>query len=126
MGLSANVQKRIPGIVTSATVQTRELNAESVTAIAAGFLKRIGHKSGLKPKRVSVEEELYTVEVEMKKLTAIVQVDAKTHEIRAYEIQPKGEEASSFSISPKTILVTFTISAVVFVALSFVFRILGF
>jgi hypothetical protein len=124
--LSASVQKRIPSIVTSATVQSRELNAESVTAIATGFLKRIGHKNGLKPKRVSIEEELYTVEVEMKKLTATVQVDAKTHEIKAYEIQPKGEEASSFPISPKTIALTFAISAVVYVALSFVFKMFGF
>ena len=37
------------------------MNAESVTTIATGFLKRIGHKGGLKLKRVSLEEEIYTV-----------------------------------------------------------------
>jgi hypothetical protein len=123
--LSVNVQKRVSGIVTSATVQTRELNAEAVTSIATAFLKRIGHKSGLKPKRVSLEEETYTVEVEMKKLTAIVQVDAKTHEIKAYEIQPKGEETSSLQISPKTIIITFGVSAIVYVALYFAFKMFG-
>jgi len=123
--LSASVQKRVPGVITSATVQPRELNAEAVTTIASSFLKRIGHKSGLKPKRVSLEEETYTVEVEMKRLMAIVQVDAKTHEIKAYEIQPKGEEASSFSISPKTLIVTFGISAIAYVILYFSFKMFG-
>jgi hypothetical protein len=123
--LATTVQKRVAAIVTSATTQTRELNAETVTTIATGFLKRIGHKGGLKPKRVTLEEETYTVEIEMKKLTAIVQVDAKTHEIKAYEIQPKGEEASAFPISPKTIIVTFGISAVAYVALYFAFKMLG-
>lgn len=123
--MSASVQKRVPGVITSATVQPRELNAEAVTTIASSFLKRIGHKSGLKPKRVSLEEETYTVEVEMKRLMAIVQVDAKTHEIKAYEIQPKGEEASSFSISPKTLIVTFGISAIAYVILYFSFKMFG-
>lgn len=123
--MAANVQKRVPGIITSATVLQRELNAEAVTSIATGFLKRIGHKGGLKPKRVSLEEETYSVEVEMKKLMAIVQVDAKTHEIKAYEIQPKGEEASSVSISPKTLIVTLSVAAVVYVVLYFAFKMLG-
>jgi hypothetical protein len=120
------MQKRVPGVVTSATVQSRELNAETVTSIATSFLKRIGHKGGLKPKRVSLEEETYTVEVEMKKLAAIVQVDSKTHEIKAYEIQPKGEEASSVSVSPKTLIMIFGVSAIVYVVFHFVFRMLGF
>jgi hypothetical protein len=120
------MQKRVPGVVTSATVQSRELNAETVTSIATSFLKRIGHKGGLKPKRVSLEEETYTVEVEMKKLAAIVQVDSKTHEIKAYEIQPKSEEASSVSVSPKTLIMIFSVSAIVYVVFHFVFRMLGF
>lgn len=123
--MATSVQKRIPSIITSATAQPRELNAEAVTTIATGFLKRIGHKGSLKPKRVSLEEETYTVEIEMKKLTAIVQVDAKTHEIKAYEIQPKGEEASSFQISAKTLIVTFGVSAIVYVALYFASKALG-
>jgi hypothetical protein len=102
------------------------LNAETVTAIATGFLRRIGHKSGLKPKRVSLEEVTYTVEVEMKKLMAIVRIDAETHEIKEYELQPKGEEAPFVSISPKMVIVTFGISSIVYVAFYFVFKIMGF
>lgn len=82
--------RKPPGVIASAAHQVKKLNAESVTAIATGFLKRIGHKGGLKPKRVSLEEGIYTVEVEIKKLNALIRVDAETQEITAYEIQPKG------------------------------------
>jgi hypothetical protein len=123
--LSSALQKRTPGVLTSAT-QTKSLNAETVTAIATGFLKRIGNKGGLKPKRVSLEESVYTVEVEMKKFNAIVKVDAETHEIKEYEIQPKGEETPFISISPKIIIVMFGVSAAVYVALNFAFKMLGF
>jgi len=123
--LSATLQRRTPGAITSATPQAKTLNAETVTTIATGFLKRIGHKGGLKPKRVSLEEGIYTVEVEMKKLTAIVRVDAETHEIKEYEIQAKGEEAPFISISPKIIMVIFGISAAAYVLLYFAFKMFG-
>lgn len=122
--MAATLQRRT-GAVTSAIPQSKTLNAETVTSIATGFLKRIGHKGGLKPKRVSLEEGIYTVEVEMKKLTALVRVDAETHEIKEYEIQPKGEEAPFISISPKIIIVIFGVAAAVYVALHFVFKMFG-
>lgn len=75
---------------------------------------------------MSLEEDTYTVEVEMKKLGAVVQIDSKTHEIKAYEIQPKGEEGSVSSLSLKNLVLSFGISAVVNVALYFVFKMLGF
>ena len=124
--MSAALQKRTSGVVTSATIQTKKLNAETVTTIATSFLKRIGHKSGIKPKRVSLEEGIYIIEVEMKKLLAIVRIDSETHEIKEYEIQPKGEETSFVSISPKIIAATFGISAAVYVALYFAFQVFGF
>ena len=124
--MSAALQKRTHGAVTSATIPTTKLNAETVTTIATSFLKRIGHKSGIKPKRVSLEEGIYIIEVEMKKLLAIVRIDSETHEIKEYEIQPKGEETSFVSISPKIIAVTFGISAAVYVALYFAFQVFGF
>lgn len=122
--MSAVLQKRAPGAVTPAG-QMKRMNAELVTTIATSFLKRIGHKGGLKPKRVSLEEGIYTVEVEMKKLTAIIHVDAETQEITAYEIQPKGEESSLTSFSPKIILLVFGIAAVINIVLHFVFKMLG-
>ncbi len=113
------------GIISSAVGQPRDLNAETVTTVATGFLKRIGHKGGLKPKRVTLEDETFTVEVEMKKLSAIVRVDSKTHEIKEYEIQAKGEETQTFPVSPKSLLLTLAISAAVFVAFYFLFKNLG-
>jgi hypothetical protein len=124
--LAATLQRRPPGALTSAIPQGKTLNAEMVTLIATSFLKRVGNKGDLKPKRVSLEEGIYIVEVEMKKLAAIVRVDSETHEIKEYEIQPKGEEAPFISISPKILVIMFGISAAVYVALHFAFQILGF
>lgn len=123
--MSATLQKRVPSALTSSAPQIKTLNAEAVTGIATGFLKRIGNKGGLKPKRVSLEEGIYTVEVEMKKLTAIVRVDAETHEIREYEIQAKGEEAPFTSVSPRILMVMFAVSAVAYVAFHFIFKMVG-
>ncbi|MEM0057276.1 MAG: hypothetical protein QXG58_00990 [Candidatus Bathyarchaeia archaeon] len=123
--LSATLQKKPPGVIAPAATQLKRLNAESVTAIATSFLKRIGHKGGLKPKKVSLEEGIYTVEVEMNKFTAIIHVDAETQEITSYEIQPKGEETPMFSFSPKTVVLVLVVAAIVDVALHFAFKFLG-
>ncbi|MBS7636441.1 hypothetical protein KEJ37_03735 [Candidatus Bathyarchaeota archaeon] len=53
----------------------------------------------------------------MKKLTAIIHVDAETQEITAYKIQPKGEEGSLSSFPPKNSFVSFWIAAAISVAL---------
>jgi hypothetical protein len=123
--LSATSQETVPEVVTSATPEPKKLNAEVVTTMVTGFLKRLGHKGGLKPKRVSLEGEVYTVEVELKKFTAVVRVGAETREIREYDVQPKGEEGSFLPISPKSLLTVFIISAVVNVGLYFGFKMLG-
>ena len=122
--MSTALQRKSAGVLTS-TGFPKELNAETVTQIVTSFLKRIGHKGSLKPKRVALEEGVYTVEVEMKKLVAIVRVDSENHMIKEYEIQPKGEETSLISVSPKIIAIIFGMSAVVFVALHFAFEMLG-
>lgn len=123
--MAVTLEKRNSMPVISASVQARALNAENVTNIALSFLKRIGNKSGLKPKRVTLEENLYVVEVEMKKFSAVVRVDSESHEIRGYEIQPKAEESSSVSISPKILLVMFGVSAAVYVLMNFVLKMVG-
>jgi hypothetical protein len=111
--------------MTPSIPQMKELNAETVTTVATSFLKRIGHKGGLKPKRVSLEEDTYTVEVEMKKLSAIVQVDAKSHEIKAYEIQAKGEEAPFLPVSVKAIVVVVGLAVGAQLGLNFALKMLG-
>ena len=122
--MSTTSQETVPDAVTSAVPKSKELNAEVVTTMTTAFLKRLGHKGGLKPKRVSLEGEVYTVEVETKKFTAVVRVGAETREIKEYDVQPKGEE-SSFSFSPKLLLTVFVVSAIVNVVLYFGFKMLG-
>ena len=123
--MAVTLENKAPIAVTSASAQAKALNAENVTNIALSFLKRIGNKSGLKPKRVTLEENLFVVEVEMKKFSAVVRVDSESHEIRGYEIQPKAEESSSSPISPKILLLIFGISAAVHVLMNFVLKIVG-
>jgi len=123
--LAVTLEKKAPVAVISASAQAKALNAENVTNIALSFLKRIGNKSGLKPKRVTLEENLFVVEVEMKKFSAVVRVDSESHEIRGYEIQPKAEESSSLPISPKILILIFGISAAVYVLMNFVLKIVG-
>jgi hypothetical protein len=120
--LTELVEETTPdGVLTSATPE-KEINAELVTTLAASFLKRIGHKSNLKPKRVSIEGDLYTVEVELKQFTATVKVDALTQQIKEYDVQPKSEESSLSTLAPKTLLTMIIVSAMVNVGLYFVFQ----
>jgi hypothetical protein len=123
--LSTALQENVPGALTSAVPEPKNLNAEVVTNMAAGFLKRLGHKSGVKPKRVSLEETTYTVEFEMKKFTATVRIDANTREIKEYDLAPKGEESSILSISPRNLLTVAMISAMVSLGLYFGLKIIG-
>lgn len=123
--MAATLQETTPEVVTSAASTQKKMNAEVVTTMTTAFLKRLGHKSGLKPKRVSLEGDVYTVEVDTKKFTAVVRIDAETREIKEYDVQPKGEESSFFSLSPKFILTVIIISAAVNVGLYFGLNALG-
>jgi hypothetical protein len=123
--LSATSQESVPSVITSAVPQSKDLDAEEVTTMAVEFLKRIGHKGRTNPKRVSLEETTYTAELEMKKFVATVKFDSGTREIKEYDVQPKTEESSMLSISPKIILTVAVISVMIHVGLFFGFKILG-
>lgn len=122
--MSTTLQETDPALAVSSESTSKALDAEEVTTIATTFLKRIGHRGGLNPKRVSIEEDIFTVEVEMKKFTATVKISALTREIREYDVQPKSEEAPS-SFSPKLIMTVTIISVIVCVGLFFGFKMLG-
>ena len=123
--MTETLQDVIPEVTTSADSTSKSLNAETVTNMAGAFLKRLGHKSGVNPKRVSLEEGTYTVEFEMSKFTAVVRIDAESREISEYDVQPKEEETSMFSFSPRTFLTIAVISSMVNVALFFGFKMMG-
>jgi len=85
--------------------ETRLLNAEEATLIATNFLRRLGNKHSLKPLKASLQEENYTVEIELKKKIATVQIDATNEEIKEYEIKAVIKEStSSFPLTRKNIL----------------------
>jgi len=84
-------------------------DAENATSVAADFLKRLGYKGGWRPMKVSLEGELYVVELMFQKLSAKVQVSTSTKEIREYELQ-QGENASKSGLSKGKLI--FLIAAV--------------
>jgi len=61
----------------------RPLNAEQATAIAVDFLRRLGNKRRLKPKSATLQNEIYTVKVELKKAMAKVQIDLNTRKSKS-------------------------------------------
>jgi hypothetical protein len=68
-------------------------DAENATALTADFLKRLGYKGSWVPMKVSLDGELYVVEMTFQKLSAKVQINSQTKEIKEYEFQ-KGEGES--------------------------------
>jgi len=68
-------------------------DAEKATTLTADFLKRLGYTRGLRAIKVSLEEEVFVVEMGLEKKTAKVQIHSKTKEIKEYEIQ-EGEKPS--------------------------------
>jgi len=103
--------------MSSDSEETVRLNAEWATSLAEDFLKRLGYKRGLLPKKVSLTGEKYVVEVEFKKRTAKVQIDTKTREIKEYEIQEVATE-SGFSLSKRNKLLILGISAALLAVLA--------
>jgi hypothetical protein len=122
--LTETAQEDATCVLTSAVPESKGLNAEAVTTMTAKSLSRIGHKGTVKPKRVSLESESYTVEVELKKVTATVKVDTKSQEIVEYDVQPKTDEGGS-GVSIKSIAPMAIVSAVVTIGVYFGLRIIG-
>jgi hypothetical protein len=107
---------------TQPPVKVKPPNAELATSIAVSFLRTLGNKHGVKPRKVSLHESVYAVELEIGKgKTAIVQVEAQTREIKEYEIKTKEKEESGLNLplSPKLLMVIFGISAAVYLIFAF-------
>ena len=97
----------------------RPLNAEQATAIAVDFIRRLENKRKLKPKSATLQNQIYIVEVELKKAMAKIQIDSNTKEIKEYSIESKTEETSTFPINFKAVLLMMVISALMYFVLSF-------
>ena len=90
-----------------------KFNAENATSVATDFLKRLGYKRGLLPKKVSLAEQVYVVEIDLERKNAKIQVDSRTKEIREYEISESENSVGFFQSKGKLILVVIPIIAVV-------------
>ncbi len=74
-------------------------DAENATALTADFLKRLGYKGIWLPMKVSLDGELYVVEMmSPQKKTAKVQINSSSKEIREYEFA-EDENSSGGGIS---------------------------
>ena len=71
-------------------------DAENATATTVDFLKRLGYKGNWLPMKVSLDGELYIVEMMFQKTNAKVQINSKTKEIKEYEFQENEAESKSF------------------------------
>jgi hypothetical protein len=75
-------------------------DAENATALTADFLKRLGYKGIWLPMKVSLDGELYVVEMlSQTKKTAKVQINSTTKEIREYEFAEDENASKGFALS---------------------------
>ena len=87
-----------------ASPEISRFDAENATEMTADFLKRLGYRGSWRPMKVSLDGELYVVEMMLAKLTAKVQINAKTKEIREYEFQESEATSKSLPISKGKII----------------------
>ncbi len=76
--------------VTSATPISEaesKFDIENAITLASDSLRHLGLKNKIKPLKVSLDGELYVVELSLQNKTAKVLVNAKTKEVKEYEIQ---------------------------------------
>ena len=95
------------------TVEVSRFDAENATAMIVDFLKRLGYKGSWLPMKVSLDGELYVVEMIFQKRTAKVQINSKTKEIKEYEFQEGEAESGGFFKSKSLMLVVVAASVVV-------------
>lgn len=88
-------------------------DAENATTQTVDFLKRLGYKQSWQPMKVSMDGDLYIVEMMYQKLTAKVQINSKTKEIKEYELQESEAENNSFLNSKKLMFIVIGASAAV-------------
>ena len=100
------------------TAEAPRFDAENATAMTADFLKRLGYKGIWMPMKVSLDGELYVVEMMFQKRTAKVQINSKTKEIKEYEFQ-KTEEAPKGMFNSRTMMLLVAAAAIAVVALKF-------
>jgi hypothetical protein len=80
---------------TNATTEISRFNAENATSLTISFLDRLGYKGKWLPLKVSLDGEVYIVEMAQQKKTAKVQINSSTKDIKEYEFQENETESKS-------------------------------
>lgn len=88
-------------------------DAENATAQTMDFLKRLGYKQSWQPMKVSMDGDLYIVEMAAQKLSAKVQINSKTKEIKEYELTESEVQGNSFLNSKKLLFIVIGASAAI-------------
>jgi hypothetical protein len=103
-------------LMSTAITEISQFDAENATTMTLDFLKRLGRKGNWLPMKVSIDGELYVVEMAFQRLTAKVQINSKTKEIKEYEFQEKEAETSSFFNSKRMLFLVAGAAAAILVA----------
>ncbi len=88
-------------------------DAENATSQTMDFLKRLGYKQSWQPMKVSMDGDLYIVEMAAQKLTAKVQINSKTKDIKEYELTENEAQGNSFLNSKKLLFIVVGASAAI-------------
>jgi hypothetical protein len=97
---------------TEVSPEISRFDAENATALTADFLKRLGYKGTWVPMKVSLDGELYVVEMTFQKLSTKVQINSKSKEIKEYEFQQGEAESGGLGKSKGKIMFLITIASV--------------
>jgi hypothetical protein len=97
---------------TEVSPEISRFDAENATSLTADFLKRLGYKGTWVPLKVSLDGELYIVEMTFQKLSTKVQINSKSKEIKEYEFQQGETESGGLGKSKGKIMFLITIASV--------------
>ena len=90
------------------------LNAEEATVLVLSFLQRMGKKI-ITPRKAVLTNNVFVVDVKLKKATAVVHINRDTRETVEYTIQPEVKEPKPLPIPPRRILLILAAVTVVVV-----------
>ena len=100
-------------VATEATIS--KFDAENATSMTVNFLRRLGYKQSWLPNKVSLDGELYIVEMLYQTLTAKVQINFKTKEIKEYEFTGNEGGTKSFLNSKLLLLIVGSVPTTILV-----------
>lgn len=101
---------------TEVSPEISRFDAENATNHVGDFLKRLGYNYSWLPMKVSLDGELFVVEMKFHKKTAKVQINSKTKEIKEYEFAEEEGSGGGPKISRGKLIFFIVIVSVAVVA----------